>query len=77
MGPKYIKALHGPLPHLRLVPTGGIDVHNIGDFFKAGSAAVGIATALLSAKLLQEANWPELTRRAAEFLNAARAARSP
>ncbi len=76
LGPGYMKALRAPLPHLRLVPTGGVDVHNVGDFLKAGCAAVGVGSSLVSAKLLQDANWPELTRKAAEFVKAARAARA-
>src|SRR5881398_2629153 len=41
LGPNYIRALRAPLPHLRIVPTGGVDVNNVGDFFKAGCVAVG------------------------------------
>ena len=74
LGPGYFKALRAPLPHLRLVPTGGVDAKNIGEFFKAGCAAVGIGSSLVSAKILQEADWPELTRRAAELVGAARLA---
>ena len=65
LGPGYIKALRAPLPHLRIVPTGGVDVQNVADFLKAGCAALGVGSALVSAKILQEADWPELTRRAA------------
>ena len=75
LGPKYIKALRAPLPHLRIVPTGGVDVANVADFLKAGCAALGVGGSLVSAKILQEANWPELTRRASAFVNAARQAR--
>jgi len=75
LGPGYIKALRAPLPHLRLVPTGGVDLHNVADFLKAGCAALGVGSSLVSAKILQDADWPELTRRAAAFVNAARQAR--
>jgi 2-dehydro-3-deoxyphosphogluconate aldolase / (4S)-4-hydroxy-2-oxoglutarate aldolase len=75
LGPNYIKALRAPLPHLRIVPTGGVDVQNVADFLKAGCAALGVGSALVSAKILQEADWPELTRRATAFVNAARQAR--
>lgn len=75
LGPGYIKAIRAPLPHLRLVPTGGVDVHNVADFLKAGCAALGVGSSLVSAKLLQEANWPELTRRASQFVEAARLAK--
>jgi 2-dehydro-3-deoxyphosphogluconate aldolase/(4S)-4-hydroxy-2-oxoglutarate aldolase len=76
LGPAYIKAILAPLPHLRIVPTGGVDVDNIADFLSAGCAAVGVGSSLISAKLLHENNWTELTRRAAEFVNAARQARA-
>jgi 2-dehydro-3-deoxyphosphogluconate aldolase/(4S)-4-hydroxy-2-oxoglutarate aldolase len=75
LGPPYIKALRAPLPHLRLVPTGGVDLHNVAEFLKAGCAALGIGSSLVSAKILQDADWPELTRRASAFVNAARQAR--
>jgi 2-dehydro-3-deoxyphosphogluconate aldolase / (4S)-4-hydroxy-2-oxoglutarate aldolase len=75
LGAGYIKALRAPLPHLRIVPTGGVDVHNVADFLKAGCAALGVGSSLVSAKILQEANWPELTRRATAFVTAARQAR--
>jgi 2-dehydro-3-deoxyphosphogluconate aldolase/(4S)-4-hydroxy-2-oxoglutarate aldolase len=75
LGPGYIKSLRAPLPHLRIVPTGGVDADNVAEWFKAGCAAVGAGSSLVSAKILQEAAWPELTRRAAQFVNAAAAAR--
>ncbi len=77
LGPAYIKALRAPLPHLRLVPTGGIDVTNVADFLKAGCAAVGIGSAVITAQLLKEANWPELTRRAKAIVDAAASATRP
>jgi 2-dehydro-3-deoxyphosphogluconate aldolase/(4S)-4-hydroxy-2-oxoglutarate aldolase len=77
LGPAYIKALRAPLPHLKIVPTGGVEVDNVGDFFRAGCVAVGVGSALVSGKILGEANWPELTRRAVEFVKRAQAARKP
>jgi 2-dehydro-3-deoxyphosphogluconate aldolase/(4S)-4-hydroxy-2-oxoglutarate aldolase len=71
LGPGYIKAIRAPLPHLRIVPTGGVDVQNAADFLKAGCAALGVGSSLVSAKILQESNWTELTRRAKEFVEAA------
>jgi 2-dehydro-3-deoxyphosphogluconate aldolase / (4S)-4-hydroxy-2-oxoglutarate aldolase len=75
LGPGYIKALRAPLPHLKIVPTGGVDVHNVGDFFKAGCAAVGVGGSMVTAKMLQEGNWAGLTRMAEQFVEAARSAR--
>ncbi|HEX4341942.1 MAG TPA: bifunctional 4-hydroxy-2-oxoglutarate aldolase/2-dehydro-3-deoxy-phosphogluconate aldolase [Verrucomicrobiae bacterium] len=76
LGANYIKALRAPLPHLKIVPTGGVDLKTIGDFFKAGCVAVGAGSSLVSGKLMQDGNWAELTRLAAEFVAAARAARA-
>ena len=72
LGPGYMKSLRAPLPHLRLVPTGGVDVQNVGDFLRAGCVALGVGSSLVSAKILQTGDWPELTRKAAEFVAAAR-----
>lgn len=74
LGPAFVKALLAPLPHLRIVPTGGVDANNLGDFFRAGCAAVGVGSALVSARILQEAGWSELTKRAREFVDAAQSA---
>jgi 2-dehydro-3-deoxyphosphogluconate aldolase / (4S)-4-hydroxy-2-oxoglutarate aldolase len=76
LGVGYVKALRAPLPHLRIVPTGGVDLHNVADLLKAGCAALGVGSSLVSAKILQEADWPALTARAAAFVDAARAARA-
>ena len=75
LGPSYMKSLRAPLPHLRLVPTGGVDVHNVADFLKAGCAALGVGSSLVSAKFLQAKDWSALTVKAAEFVQAARQAR--
>jgi 2-dehydro-3-deoxyphosphogluconate aldolase/(4S)-4-hydroxy-2-oxoglutarate aldolase len=76
LGPNYIKALRAPLPHLRIVPTGGVDLKTIGDFFKAGVAAVGAGSSLISKDVLDKDDWATLTKTAAEFVKAAQAARS-
>jgi 2-dehydro-3-deoxyphosphogluconate aldolase / (4S)-4-hydroxy-2-oxoglutarate aldolase len=75
LGPNYLKALKAPLPHLRLVPTGGVTPHNVGEWIRAGAAAVGVGSALVSAQILKDKNWPELTRLAALMVQGAREAR--
>jgi 2-dehydro-3-deoxyphosphogluconate aldolase/(4S)-4-hydroxy-2-oxoglutarate aldolase len=75
LGASYIKAIRAPLPHLRVVPTGGVDLQNVGDFLKAGCAALGVGSSLVSSKILQSADWPALTQRAADFVKAVRQAR--
>lgn len=75
LGPNYIKALRAPLPHLKIVPTGGVDLKTIGDFFKAGVAAVGAGSSLISKDVLDKDDWATLTKTAAAFVAAAKAAR--
>lgn len=70
LGPNYIKSLRAPLPHLNIVPTGGVDLHNVSEFLKAGCAALGVGSSLVSKKILQEKNWAELTRLAKAFVAA-------
>ena len=76
LGPGYMKSLRAPLPHLRLVPTGGVDVHNVGEFLKAGCVALGVGSSLVSSKILQEGNWSALQKKAGEFVEAARIAKN-
>ncbi|MFM2081523.1 MAG: bifunctional 4-hydroxy-2-oxoglutarate aldolase/2-dehydro-3-deoxy-phosphogluconate aldolase [Verrucomicrobiota bacterium] len=76
LGPNYIKNLKAPLPHLRIVPTGGVTPQNVGDWIRAGATAVGVGSALVSAQLVKEQNWSELTRVAALMVQAARTARA-
>jgi 2-dehydro-3-deoxyphosphogluconate aldolase/(4S)-4-hydroxy-2-oxoglutarate aldolase len=75
LGPAYIKALLAPLPHLRLVPTGGVDLETAAPFLKAGCAALGVGSALVSSRILKDENWEELTRLARAFVDVARATR--
>ncbi|MFN3762580.1 MAG: bifunctional 4-hydroxy-2-oxoglutarate aldolase/2-dehydro-3-deoxy-phosphogluconate aldolase [Anaerolineae bacterium] len=66
-GPAYIKAIKAPLPQIRLVPVGGVDLNTTAEFIRAGAAAVGVGSALINQKLLDEGNFSEITRRAARF----------
>ena len=72
LGPAYLKAIRAPLPHLRVVPTGGVDLNTAADFLKAGCAALGVGSSLVSARILREADWRELTRLAGAFVKIAR-----
>jgi len=76
LGPAYIKALRAPLPHLQIVPTGGVDLKTIGPFLKADCVAVGAGSSLVPAEALKNENWAEITRLAKEFVAAAKAARA-
>ncbi len=74
LGSNYLKALRAPLPHLKMVPTGGVDLKTIGAFFKAGCVAVGAGSSLISKEVLDKDDWVSLTRTATAFVLAAKAA---
>ena len=76
LGPKYIRALLGPLPHLKIVPTGGVDAGTAGDFIKAGCVGVAAGSCLVSAEILQKRDWAKLTAMAGELVAAVAKARS-
>ncbi len=70
LGPCFIQALLAPMPHLRLVPTGGVDLKNAAAFMRAGSAALGVGSALVSPGILESKDWPLLTSLACQFTEA-------
>lgn len=72
LGPAYIRAIRAPLPHLKLVPTGGVTIENIAEFFQAGCPAVGVGSSLITREVLQKNDWPALTELAKRFIEAAR-----
>jgi 2-dehydro-3-deoxyphosphogluconate aldolase/(4S)-4-hydroxy-2-oxoglutarate aldolase len=74
-GPAYLRALRGPFPDFELVPTGGVTLDNVGDFFRAGAAAVGVGGELVSRELLDKGDYAAITAMAARFVAAVAAAR--
>jgi len=64
LGPGYFKDLRGPLPQIRLCPTGGVTVENAGEWIKAGACCVGIGTDLLDKKAIAEDRYEVLTGKA-------------
>ena len=67
LGPSYIKSLLAPLPHLRIVPTGGVNLDTMEAFLAAGSAALGTGSALLKKEIIAGENWGGLERLAKRF----------
>ena len=74
-GAKYIKSLRGPFPQIEMMPTGGVSLETIGDFFRAGACAVGIGSELVDATLMKDGRFGEIEERARQFLAAAAKAR--
>lgn len=75
-GPQYLKDLHGPMPQLKLTPTGGVDLTTVHDWIRAGAFAVGVGSALVQQELLVTANWNGLTDLARQYVEAVSKARA-
>ena len=75
-GPKYIKALKGPFPHIEMIPTGGVNLETTGDFLKAGACAVAVGGELVDAKSVKEGRFDIIENRARQYLAAIAKARS-
>lgn len=72
VGIEFFKAILAPLPHLKLMPTGGVSLANAGEWLKAGACAVGIGSALLDKKAIQDNNYSKLTENAKTIMKSIR-----
>lgn len=63
LGPGYLKDLKGPMPQVKLMPTGGVTVDNAGDWIRAGAVAVGIGTSLLDTRAIAEGRFDVIVNR--------------
>jgi 2-dehydro-3-deoxyphosphogluconate aldolase/(4S)-4-hydroxy-2-oxoglutarate aldolase len=71
-GPAYIRALRGPFPELRLVPTGGISLGQVAGYLRAGATAVGLGAAIVGDDPpASDADMDALRNRVAQALGAA------
>jgi 2-dehydro-3-deoxyphosphogluconate aldolase/(4S)-4-hydroxy-2-oxoglutarate aldolase len=77
LGPKYIKAILAPLPHLRIIPTGIGKPEDVSAFIRAGCVGVGLGSLLIPAEALRAGNWSEFTRLARHFVGLVAQAREP
>ena len=75
-GAAYLRALRGPFPDIPLVPTGGVTLENMAEMFKAGAAAVGVGSELISKDALARRDYAAIGTLAKQFLAAARKARA-
>jgi 2-dehydro-3-deoxyphosphogluconate aldolase / (4S)-4-hydroxy-2-oxoglutarate aldolase len=76
LGPGFIKDVRAPLPHVKLMPTGGVTLDNAGEWIKAGAVAVGVGTALLDAKAIAAGDYATLRVNAERIVANVRTART-
>lgn len=72
-GPKILKAIKGPIPQAKMMPTGGVDVSNVGEWIKAGACAVGAGGALTGGA--KTGDYKAITEKAKAFVQAVKEAR--
>jgi len=73
-GPDYIKSVLAPLPHLRLVPTGGVSADNAALYLKAGAAMVAVGGSLVDKKAVARADWAAISVEAKRLVTTVRSA---
>jgi 2-dehydro-3-deoxyphosphogluconate aldolase / (4S)-4-hydroxy-2-oxoglutarate aldolase len=76
VGPGYLKDVRGPLPHVKLMPTGGVSIDNVGEWLKAGAVAVGVGSALLDTKAIAAHQFDVIEANARRMVANVAAARS-
>jgi 2-dehydro-3-deoxyphosphogluconate aldolase/(4S)-4-hydroxy-2-oxoglutarate aldolase len=66
-GPAYLKAIRGPLPQIRLMPTGGVDLDTAADFLKAGACCLGVGGTLVEPKAVAAGDFARIRDLATKF----------
>jgi 2-dehydro-3-deoxyphosphogluconate aldolase/(4S)-4-hydroxy-2-oxoglutarate aldolase len=71
-GPNYLKAIRAPLPQVRLMPTGGVDLTNAAAYFQAGACCIGVGSQLVEPKAVAAGDFARIRELAREFVAVAR-----
>lgn len=75
LGPGYLKALHGPLPQIRLLPTGGVNLDTAATFLQAGACALGIGGSLVEPKAVATGDLKRIESLARQYVEIVRQTR--
>jgi 2-dehydro-3-deoxyphosphogluconate aldolase / (4S)-4-hydroxy-2-oxoglutarate aldolase len=75
LGPSFLKDVRAPLPHVKLMPTGGVTPDNAGDWIRAGAVAVGLGSALLPGAAIAAGDFRRITALARQTIDGIFAAR--
>ena len=75
-GPKYLKDLLAPMPHLKLTPTGGVNLDTAADWIANGAVTLGIGSALVTKAALATGDFGEIERLAGQYVRLVAAARA-
>src|SRR5438876_7873759 len=75
VGPAFFKAVRGPLPQVRLMPTGGVDLSTAAAFLKAGACCLGVGGQLVEPKAVAERNFDRIRDLARQYVHIVKQAR--
>jgi 2-dehydro-3-deoxyphosphogluconate aldolase/(4S)-4-hydroxy-2-oxoglutarate aldolase len=75
VGPAFFKAMRGPLPQIRLMPTGGVDLTTAADFLRAGACCLGLGSQLVEPKAVAERNFDRIRDLARQYVDIVRRVR--
>ena len=67
LGPAFFKAMRGPLPQVRIMPTGGVDLKTAPDFLRAGACCLGVGGQLVEPKAVAEGNFERIRDLARQY----------
>lgn len=68
LGPAFFKAMRGPLPQIRLMPTGGVDLNTAADFLRAGACCLGLGSQLVEPRAVAEGNFDRIRDLARQYV---------
>lgn len=69
VGPQYLKALRGPLPQVRLMPTGGVNLDTAAEFLRCGACALGVGGALVSSQAVADGDMASIESLAQRYVD--------
>jgi len=74
-GPRYFRDVLAPLPQVRLMPVGGVNLENVGEFIKAGAVAIAVGSAIVDEKAIAAGKFEVITENARKFLEVVKKAK--
>ncbi len=77
VGPAFFKAMRGPLPQVRLMPTGGVDLDTAAAFLRAGACCLGVGTQLVEPKAVADRNFDRIRDLARQYVAIVKQVRQP
>jgi 2-dehydro-3-deoxyphosphogluconate aldolase/(4S)-4-hydroxy-2-oxoglutarate aldolase len=77
VGPAFFKALRGPLPQVRVMPTGGVDLTTAADFLAAGACCLGIGSQLVEPKAVADGNFERIRELARQYVAIVQKSKGP